>query len=86
LLRDQNTLPGSEYRTIINELIVMQLYCEMHSNNISQPPPKKTLKRNFYCRPWGTVLIESTQIRWFLEKSGVRLDLERDSKRHSKLS
>ncbi len=40
----------------------------------------------FYYRPRGNVLIESTQIGWFLEKSGRRLDLESDSQRHSKLS
>jgi hypothetical protein len=47
--------------------------------------PKETLKR-FCCRPRGTVLIESTQIRWFSEQSDGRLDFTRVDQRYSRLS
>jgi hypothetical protein len=33
------------------------------------------MQGGFYCKPRGTVQIESTQVRWFLEKSVGRLDL-----------
>jgi hypothetical protein len=45
----------------------------------------KRHSREFYFKLRGTVLIESTQIRWFAEQSDRRLDLERGSQRHSKL-
>jgi hypothetical protein len=47
---------------------------------------KKDTQGGFYCKPRGTVQIESTQIRWFLEQLYRRLDLMRGSQRHSKLS
>jgi hypothetical protein len=65
--------------------VVVQNIQKMH-NDINVNPPKKTLKRGFYCKPRGTFLIESTQIRWFLEWSDRRLDLKGGSQRQSKLS
>jgi hypothetical protein len=38
----------------------------------------------FYCKPRGTVLIESTQMRWFSLLSGGRMDVVRGGQRHSR--
>jgi hypothetical protein len=50
-------------RTLIEQLIGMRLYSETHNSNICQTPligPKE----EFYCKPRGTFLIKSTQIKW----------------------
>jgi hypothetical protein len=41
--------------------------------------------RRLYCKPGENVLIESTQVRWFPERSGGRLDLDSCRQKHSKL-
>jgi hypothetical protein len=46
----------------------------------------KRHSREIFLQPKKTVLIESTQIRWFSEQSGRSLDLETGSHRCSKLS
>ncbi len=40
----------------------------------------KRHSKGIYCRQKGTVLIESTQVRWFPEQSGGRMDLEEVAK------
>jgi hypothetical protein len=47
--------------------------------------PKESLK-GILLQSKGTVLIKTTQIRWFSEQSGGRLGLERGGQRLSKLS
>jgi hypothetical protein len=44
--------------------------------------PTKDLKEKTYSRLRGTVLTESTQIRWFSDGQGGRLDHVSDGKRH----
>jgi hypothetical protein len=41
----------------------------------------KDIQGRFYCKPRGTVQIESTQIRWFSEQYDGRLDIFRGSQR-----
>jgi hypothetical protein len=81
----RNTFPESEYRTIIEQLIGMQVYSEVHNNKICQLSLRET-QEEFYCRPKGNILVEDTQIRWLSEQSGGRLGLRRGDQWHSKLS
>jgi hypothetical protein len=81
----RNTFPESEYRPLIEQLIGMQVYSEMHINNICQLSLRDT-QEEFYLRPKGNILVEATQIRWLSEQSGGRLGLKRGNQWHSKLS
>jgi hypothetical protein len=48
--------------------------------------PLKRHSRGVYSKPRGTVLIKSTQIRWFQGQSEGKLNLVRGSQRLSNLS